>query len=374
MNRKILHLDLDAFFCAVEEQRDPGLRGLPFAVGGRPEERGVVSSCSYPARQSGVHSALPMRRALQLCPGLRIVPPHHDLYGKVSRQVMERLRALTPLVEQISIDEAFMDVTALPEDGGDLARRVQGQIREELGLPCSLGVATNKLAAKIATDYGKRQKRKGEPPNAITVIPPGEEAAFLAPLPVNAIWGVGPKTATRLAELGIQTIGDLARWPEDDLAERFGKNGRDMAARARGIDESPIITARETKSISQETTFVKDVSNLEILKKTLRELSEGVSQQLVKEGLYCQTIRLKFRWPDFKTATRQVTLPEPLRSTEAIYEVALKLFERLWKPRTSVRLLGVGAGRLINEEQAKQAKISPGKQLELWDIGKKPDI
>ncbi len=166
--RKILHLDLDAFFCAVEEKLDPALRGKAFAVGGRPEERGVVASCSYAARRFGVHSAMPMVRALKLCPGMLMISAHHHLYGQESHQVMERLQSLTPLVEQISIDEAFMDVSDLPEPGEVLARRLQAQIREELDLPCSLGVATNKLLAKTATDVGKAANRGDSPPNAIT--------------------------------------------------------------------------------------------------------------------------------------------------------------------------------------------------------------
>ncbi|MBI4771414.1 MAG: DNA polymerase IV, partial [Chloroflexi bacterium] len=206
MPRKILHLDLDAFFCAVEEQRDPALRGQAFAVGGRPEARGVVASCSYAARRFGVRSAMPMARAVKLCSGLIIVPSRHKVYSDVSRQVMERLYDLTPLVEQISIDEAFLDVSDLPESGEALARRLQATMRDELRLPCSLGVATNKLVAKIASDVGKAAARTGAPPNAILVVPPGEEAAFLAPLPAAALWGVGPKTATRLAGLGIHTI------------------------------------------------------------------------------------------------------------------------------------------------------------------------
>ncbi len=349
MPRTILHLDLDAFFCAVEEQRDPLLVGLPFAVGGRPEERGVVSSCSYPARAFGVRSAMPMRRALQLCPALRIVSPHYDLYHARSQQVMERLAAITPLVEQVSIDEAFLDVSDLPTAGEELARSIQAQIQAELGLPCSLGIATNKLVAKIANDYGKRQARQrapGKPPNAITAVPPGEEARFLAPLPTEALWGVGPKTAARLAALGIHTIGELAAWPEPDLIERFGKNGRELARHARGVDDQPVITAHETRSISQETTFARDVRDPETIKKTLWTLSQGVGRGLRESGLACGTVRLKFRWPDFRTATRQATLPQPTDRDEEIYAVALQLLAKLWKPGQAVRLLGVGGTRL----------------------------
>src|SRR6266542_483665 len=243
--RTIMHLDLDAFFCAVEEQRDPTLRGRPFAVGGRPESRGVVSSASYAARQFGVRSAMPMARAVRLCPDLLIVPPNFSAYRAASRQVMERLHALTPLVEQISIDEAFLDVTALGEPGETLAARLQATIRDDLTLSCSLGVASNKLLAKVATDVGKSLVRSGKMPQAICVVPPGDEAAFLAPLPATALWGVGQKTAEKLSELGMHTTGDIATWPAADLARRFGQHGDDLARRARGIDDRQIWTGEQ---------------------------------------------------------------------------------------------------------------------------------
>ena len=275
MPRKILHLDLDAFFCAVEELHNPALRGKPFAVGGRPESRGVVASCSYAARQFGVHSAMPMARALRLCPGLLVVSTRHGVYGDYSRQVMDRLYQLTALVEPISIDEAFLDLSDLPEPGLEIARRLQSRIQQELGLPCSLGVATNKLVAKIATDTGKAARRGPTPPNAITVVPPGEEAAFLAPLPVSALWGVGPKSAARLEGMGIHTIGDLAQMSPAALVSHFGKNGADLARHARGIDDAPVVTTHEVKSISQETTFERDLRESEALRRTLLDLSEG---------------------------------------------------------------------------------------------------
>ncbi|GIK37886.1 MAG: DNA polymerase IV [Chloroflexota bacterium] len=280
MPRKILHLDLDAFFCAVEEQRDPGLRGKAFAVGGRPDQRGVVASCSYATRRFGIHSAMPMSRAVKLCPQLIIVSSHFDLYRVASQQVMARLHLLTPLVEQLSIDEAFLDVSDLPEPAAVLARRLQGMINTELHLPCSLGVATNKLVAKIANDAGKSAARSGQPPNALQVVPPGQEAAFLAPLPVESLWGVGPKTAERLHGLGLRTIGDLARWPEADLVRRFGQPGHDLARHAKGLDERPVVTEHEAKSISQEITFVKDVTDDPILRETLRQQSEQVGYHL----------------------------------------------------------------------------------------------
>ncbi|MBZ0292858.1 MAG: DNA polymerase IV [Anaerolineae bacterium] len=355
--RKILHLDLDAFFCAVEEQRDPSLRGKPFAVGGRPNERGVVASCSYAARRFGVRSALPMSQAVRLCPALIIVPSKHGEYGKASRKVMALLDNLTPLVEQISIDEAFLDVTLLRDDAEVLARRLQAAIRDELGLPSSLGVASNKLLAKVANNIGKSGATRDAPPYAIPVVPPGQEAAFLAPLPVRELWGVGPKTADQLARLGIKTIGDIARWPADDMEKRFGKHGADLAQRSRGIDDSPVEPESETKSVSKETTFTHDLRDADTLKRTLRQLSDGVGRQLRKDGLSGKTVKIKLRWADFTTLTRQITLNMPTQHDDEIYAAALELFEKTWIKNRPVRLIGVGMSGFEEGDH----------QLSLWD-------
>ncbi len=346
MHRKILHLDLDAFFCSVEEPKNPSLVGKAFAVGGRPDERGVISSCSYEARRFGVRSAMPSARALKLCPHLILVSSQHGVYGSYSDQVMDRLRDITPLVEQVSIDEAFLDISDLPDPPEQVARGLQAKIRRDLGLPCSIGVAANKLVAKIATDVGKASARKGSPPNAITIVPPGDEITFLSPLPVDAIWGVGPKTAARLNELGIHTIADLIGWPEVTLIELFGKNGHDLALRARGIDDSPIVTSHIAKSISQETTFARDVHQKESLESTLKELSAGVGRDLRASHLCGTTIKLKLRWSDFTTLTRQLTLPQPTDQDNEIYQAALELFHKAWQPPQPVRLLGVGVSGL----------------------------
>ncbi|RPI83206.1 MAG: DNA polymerase IV [Chloroflexi bacterium] len=356
MPRKIIHLDLDAFFCAVEEIRDPALRGKAFAVGGKPDQRGVISSCSYAARQCGVHSAMPTGQALRLCPELIVLPGRHHVYGDTSRQVMACLGRYTPLLEQISIDEAFLDVSDINEPGEVITKRIQSEIKQELQLPCSIGLAANKLVAKIATDVGKAANRSANPPCAITVVPPGQEAQFLAPLPVSALWGVGPKTEERLAGLGIHTIGDIANWPVDSLVNLFGKHGQELAQRSRGIDTSPITTTHTAKSISQETTFAKDTSSKEFLRQKLLTLSEGVGRQLRASHLCGSTVKLKLRWSDFSTITRQVTLPQPTDQDKEIYLAALDLFEKAWKPRHPVRLIGVGVSGLG----------PPAKQLGLW--------
>jgi DNA polymerase-4 len=364
MPRTILHIDLDAFYCAVEETYHPELRGKPFAVGGKPEERGVVASCSYAARRMGVRSAMPMGKAVRLCPGLMIVPMRHHLYSEVSGHVMERLHQLTPLVEQISIDEAFLDISAVPESPEIVAHKLQSRIRDELQLPCSIGIASNKMVAKIATEVGKSLalreiKAQGEvkPPNALTVVPFGEEATFLAPLPADMLWGVGPKTSARLTELGIYTISDLAKWPESELIRMFGENGRDLAKHSKGIDDRPVVTEHETKSISQEITYSKDVRDDAVLHKTLHEMSAEVGRQLRRNNLAGRTIKLKLRWPDFTTLTRQTTLTNPTDKDDEIERVALELLKAVRKPFQAVRLIGVGVTGLGQ----------PIRQLALWD-------
>jgi DNA polymerase-4 len=364
MPRTILHIDLDAFFCAVEETRNPELRGRAFAVGGKPDERGVVASCSYAARRMGVRSAMPMSKALRLSPGLIIVSSRHSLYRDVSRQVMGLLHDLTVLVEQISIDEAFLDISNIIEEPATIARKLQARIRDELQLPCSIGIASNKLVAKIATEVGKslslrNTQTRGEiaAPNALTIVPAGEEAAFLSPLPADVLWGVGPKTFARLADLGIHTIGDIAKWPESELIRMFGENGRDLARHAKGIDDRPITTERETKSISQEITFSRDVRDDQVLQKTVKEMSAEVGAQLRRNNLAGKTIKLKLRWPDFTTLTRQTTFNHPTDQEDDIAKAALDLLKSVRKPNQAVRLIGVGVSGLSQ----------PFRQLGLWD-------
>lgn len=369
MPRTIIHVDLDAFYCAIEEQRDPALRGQPFAVGGRPEQRGVVASCSYPARALGVRSAMSMSRALALCPKLIVVPSRHAVYRAASAQVMELLRGVTPLLEQLSIDEAFLDGTALIDPTADpcdltartgpaLARHLQKRIYRELGLSCSIGVATNKLVAKIATDYGKATSTRFPSPRALCVVAPGEEAAFLAPLQVSALWGVGPKTGAALAELGMTTIGDIANWPQPDLIRRFGQHGYALSQHARGIDKRDIVTVREAKSISSETTFVRDIDEWDTLQETLVTLVADVAQTLQRRHLQGTTVKLKLRWADFATPTRQLTLSYPTSNEAIIGALAAQLLRQLWKAGQPVRLMGVGVSGL----QLRQ-------QLTLWAEG-----
>lgn len=355
--RKILHLDLDAFFCAVEELLDPSLKGKPFAVGGSPEHRGVVASCSYAARRFGIHSAMPIARAVKLCPGLKIVHHHFRNYRDLSDQVMDMVNTYSPLVQPISIDEAFIDLTHQPEDGQYYAKRLQSEIRKQLALPASLGVATNKLVAKMATNVGKAASYSGDYPNAIQVVPPGEEAAFLAPLPADALWGVGPKTAEKLAELGIYTVGEIASYPLSELERRFGRIGSDLHRRAQGIDHSSVHVSHETKSVSHEETFAQDTNDEKLLRDVIRNHSQSIGRRLRKLDLFGSTVKVKLRWPDFTTITRQNTLPQPTDDAKQIEKIALDIFNRHWRSGRKVRLIGVGVSQLG----------PPSHQLILWD-------
>jgi len=338
MPRVVIHVDLDAFFCSVEELLDPTLAGTAFAVGGGANARGVIATASYAARKFGVRSALPTAQALRLCPHLKLLPGRHKLYSQYSRQVMALFAAETPLMEQISIDEAFLDFTGDARGGGALAAELQARIRAEVQLPSSFGVATNKLVAKIATNVGK--------PNGLIVVPPGKEAAFLAPLPMDMLWGAGPKTRARLAELGFRTIGDIAAWPEADLERRLGVSGLDLARHARGLDDRPVETERETKSISKETTFSRDVSDLVTLRRTLMELTDQVAGSLRAQGLAARTVKLKLRWPPFETITRQTQLAQPSDLEGEIFEAGLALFKAAWARGKPVRLIGIGVAGL----------------------------
>lgn len=363
-SRVILHLDLDAFFCAVEEIKDPGLRGKAFAVGGSPTGRGVVTSASYPARKQGIHSAMPMAKAVQLCPSLIIVSGDHRSYGHYSRKVMACLAALSPQIEQISIDEAFLDISELSPSPRAIGLQIQSTILEELDLPNSVGIAGNKLVAKIATDVGKLGSASDRPPNAITVVPPGEEANFLAPLPVDMLWGVGPKTKGRLEGINIHTIGDLAAYPVIELSRAFGKHGYDLSRRAQGIDQRDIVKKRKTKSISNELTFREDIGRKSDVLKSINKLAKKVAQRLGSKNLKGRTVQIKLRWSDFTTLTRQKTLPKTTNDADTIQGTASSLLDQVWEEGRLVRLVGVGMSNLDTEAQ----------QLGLWDSEVKKDL
>ncbi len=342
----ILHVDLDAFFAAVEQRDRPELRGKPVIVGGgAPTARGVVSAASYEARRYGVHSAMPLRTAYALCPQGVFLPVDGRKYQRVSREVMTILRRFTPLVEPISIDEAFLDVTAsraLFGDGPTIAAAIKAAIVAEVGLTASVGVATTKLVAKVASDLRK--------PDGLVVVPAGEEAAFLAPLPIARLWGVGEKTAAALGEFGVTTIGDLTQIPEEILARRFGKHGGSLGARARGIDPDPVGGGDPAKSIGHEHTFDVDTSDPELIERTLLAMADGVASRLRSAGFKAGTVTVKIRDSSFRTITRQRTLADPTDLAEPIWRIALEL-ARPEVRGLKVRLLGVTASHLGEREQ-----------------------
>jgi DNA polymerase-4 len=333
----ILHVDLDAFFAAVEQRDRPELRGRPVIVGGDPGARGVVSTASYEARAFGVHSALPLRTAAARCPQGIFLPVDGAKYRRESRRVMEILGRFTPLLEQVSIDEAFLDVAgseALFGPPEAIAGRIKGAIRDEVGLTASVGVATTKLVAKVASDLRK--------PDGLVVVPPGEEAAFLAPLPITRLWGVGEQTRVALSEHGVRTIGDLAALPVDVLVRRLGAHGATLHGRALGIDPSPVTPEIAAKSVSHEHTFDVDTADPEVIERTLLALAEGVASRLRAGGVRASTVAVKVRDSTFRTVSRQRALPEPTDMADPIYRTALELARPEVRGRR-IRLLGVGA-------------------------------
>lgn len=348
--RQILHLDLDAFYATVEMFLNPALRDKPLIVSmGDINTRGVVATCSYQARKFGVHSAMPLREAKRLCPQAIIVPARHQIYSEHSQRVMSLLYQATPLVEQVSIDEAYLEIG--PErDGAAVAREIQTRIHEELGLSCTIAVASNKLVSKIACNTVK--------PRGFIIVPDADKEVFLAPLPVGKIPGAGQVTRARLkTRWNVETIEDLAKVPAGELRAEFGKLGSYLSEAAHGRDDSPIVTDRATKSISQENTFVRDVRNREFLEKQLDEMSESVARELESEGLLARTIVLKLRYEDFITMTRQTTLRVPTRDGELIRKTARDLLTRHWDSSRSVRLLGVGVHNLVESEGTWQPEL-----------------
>ena len=351
--RHIIHADLDAFYAAVEQLDNPELRGKPVLVGGRPENRGVVATASYEARVFGVHSAMPMRSAVRRCPQGIIVRPRFDRYRELSRKVMEVFLGVTALVEPLSLDEAYLDITEAVDIGKPplaVALDLKQQVNLETGLILSVGVATNKSVAKIASDMDK--------PDGLVVVPPGEEADFLAGLAVGKLWGIGPKTAERLNREGIETIGQLAAQPLAWFAQRFGQRAASVRARVMGEDQEPVITERQTKSVSAENTFSTDLGEPERLHAELVSLASNVARHLENKGLQGKTVTLKARLADFTTFTRQLTLPAPTDSEEIILERAWQLLSHELSPERTFRLLGVGVSNFgVEKDQQLQLPL-----------------
>jgi len=357
------HVDMDAFFVSVEELYDPSLKGKPVVVGGRPNERGVVSAASYAARKFGVHSALPLRTAYKLCPEAIFLDGHPERYREYSEKAFEVFRAFSPVVEMASIDEAYLDMTGTERLHGPplrAAHLLHQRMKADTGLNCSVGISASRMVAKISSDQAK--------PNGVLWVIPGNEAAFLAPLDVRRVPGVGKVTEKNLHALGIRKVGDLARLDEKFLADRFGKWGLALAGKSRGLDaggwfDAEIGEDEGPKSISHEHTFSEDTADLARLESTLARLSELVGRRLREHGLRARTVQLKLRYSDFSTITRAHSLPAGTELDTELFTKIRELFRANWKPGAKVRLLGVhvsswaeAAGQMNLEGEARREK------------------
>jgi len=359
--RRILHVDMDAFYASVEQRDDPSLKGRPVAVGGRPEGRGVVAASSYEARRYGVRSALPMSRAVRLCPELVIVRPDMRKYAAVSAQVFEIFRSVTPLVEPLSLDEAYLDVTenAWGEPlGMTVARRLKQAIRDTTSLTASAGVAPNKFLAKIASGWKK--------PDGLTVIAPERVEPFLAKLPVEALWGVGPVTAARLRALGLTMLTDVRRVDLETLRGAVGSWAEGLKRMAEGIDDRPVQPHHERKSAGTENTYALDLKDPEEIRKEIAGMADHCAAFLAKRRLVARTVTIKVRYGDFTTITRSDSRKPATREPEELRSRAVMLLERTEAGRRAVRLLGVSVHGLLGEGEDEIAVVRPA-QLELLE-------
>lgn len=338
--RRILHIDMDAFFASVEQKRHPELMGKPVVVGGDgdPTKRGVVSTASYEARKFGIHSAMPLRTAYRLCPKAVFLPVDYEEYSRASERIKGILREFSLILEESGLDEAFLDISQIDRPPEEIAMEIKRRIKDETGLTCSIGIAPNKLLAKIASDMQK--------PNGLTIVGEGDIETHIWQLPVRKLWGVGPKTEVHLKAMGINTIGKLASISLDNLIEEFGKSyGRYLYEASKGIDESPLITHWEPKSMSREITFQNDISNYQVIAKTLAELIKEVANNMEQAGYKVKTITVKVRFNDFKTYTRAKTLHEPTDSSEEIKKAAFDCLGRI-NLKKKVRLIGIRVSKL----------------------------
>jgi DNA polymerase-4 len=362
--RAVIHVDMDAFYAAVEVMDDPSLSGKPVIVGGTPEGRGVVSAASYEAREFGVHSAMSAYRAKRLCPDGVFLRPRMSRYVEISKRIRAIFHDYTPLVEPISLDEAFLDVTGSQRLFGsavEIGRAIKRRIRDEVGLVASVGVAPNKYLAKLASDLDK--------PDGFVVITRENAEGLLAGLPVRRLWGVGRQTQKLLAEKGIHTIGNITRTPLDELEARLGGLARRLKNLALGIDDRPVVADGEAKSISSERTFPRDIGEASELREIADTLCEMVAKRLRRHGLLAQTVQIKARYPDFTTLTRAVTLAEPTDTTQHIRDAARDLLEsKLDRNGRPLRLLGVGVSNFVHPEEKSGELFTNGRRDEKANV------
>ncbi|MCK9294257.1 MAG: DNA polymerase IV [Desulfobulbaceae bacterium] len=367
MTRDIIHLDLDAFYASVEVLDNPELRGLPVIVGGS-SDRGVVCAASYEARAFGVHSALAIAIARRRCPQGIFRPVRMSRYAEVSEQVMAIFRHYTPRVEQVSVDEAFLDVTGCQGLFGsavEIAALIRRRVRAEIGLTISAGVAGCKLVAKIASDLNK--------PDGLTVVPHGREAEFLAPLPIKRLWGVGKKTLPALSLLGVQTINDLTRFSLDFLEKKFGKHGRHMYFCARGIDDRQVECGHCTKSIGNEETFDRDVTDLRQIRKELLRLAVKVGERLRRHHFSGRAVTLKVKYHDFIRVSRSLTLNQPTNDSRELFQAALSLLPKTLAGSKPVRLVGIAVDKLQEDSLPRQLDLFGGKKTDRQELNKALD-
>jgi DNA polymerase IV len=358
-SRAILHVDMDAFYAAVEQRDRPELRGTPVVVGADPRGRGVVSASSYEARRYGVHSAMPIGQAYRLCPHAAYLPVDMAKYVRVSAEIMAILRGFTPLVEPLSLDEAFLDVTASRSLFGpavEIARAIKTRIRAEVGLTASAGVAPNKFVAKVASDLRK--------PDGLVEVQPAEEAAFLRDLPIARLWGVGPAAEAALLRLGARTIGELAAISPRVLVERLGSSGAHLQALARGADDRPVVPWEDPKSVGAEETFERDTRDLARLRRTLLGQADRVAAELRGLGLRGRTVTLKVRFADFQTLTRRASVSVPLADGGELFRSAWETLVRLPRPQP-IRLIGLSVSGLQKDADPRQLPLfGPGGRAE----------
>jgi len=360
MARCIFHIDLDAFFVSVEQVLNPKLKGKPVIVGGDPERRGVVASASYEARPFGIHAGMPSSKARRLCPQAIFIRSHFSLYKDASAKFMKILGDFSPYIEPLGLDEAYLDVTGCEEPYGSpqkLALAIKERTYKELEITASVGIATCKVVAKIASDLCK--------PDGLLEIAPGEEQAFLNPLPVAKLPGVGKKTEQSLKEMGITTIGELASLPSDTIKRQVGATGAVLHSYARGIDDREVEAPGEAKSISQQLTFARDTLDRNFLEANLHNLCQEVCQELRSQNKRAKCVAIRLRYADFKTITRQVILREASNVTQVIFATAQQLLSKaLAQQEKPIRLIGIRISSLVGE----------GKQLPMFDSGtEKPE-